>query len=790
MSPFSRLLLASATCLMLAHTGYTQTATQPQFISSLNVTPGNSLTTSETPIYGGVLGSADFNRDGTLDVVTTYNPNGTAPVYALLLNKGDGSFTRQVLSNVAAPSDPTASTSVQVADVNGDGRPDLVIVNTSANNDGSPAGPSTLYVYLGNGDATFRALPPVVVSSNLDSAVKLARDFNGDGKPDLVIENFNPAMNQSNDSVWLNDGEGRFTLREQVPQMLTFLGAGNLYGNGRVDLVGGGGIGATIFKNNGDGTFTRGVSVGSVYGYDEKVTVGDLNRDGRDDLVIDGERAIANSHIRDSYVFLNEGNGKFRQTASFQSAHIQSFIADVNHDGNPDLVAATQAGTQVYPGNGNGTFGNPANYSTGFSRTGLPGYALADFNGDGNLDVLSGSNYIAFALTPGDRNGNFAAPRNVACCQYAYSIASGDFNKDGKPDIAVMNEAANGAPEHGSVEVFAGTGLGYLGPGKSYPIDPPAGVIATGDVNGDGKLDIVVTRGAGLPRFGNAKTVTDTSVLLGRGDGTFDPAANYHLVGPPPGNVFDTAVYLRDVNHDGKLDLVGDWGVALGNGDGTFKTPIPLPSGIQSIDSLAVGNFNHDGNLDMVVVDGGKVYSDVTTIDTLLGDGKGSFRIANREPFAAPGYPLSNLVALATADMNGDGITDILYTGYYINSTKDKVTGKALNVQLGRGDGTFAAAAKYPIESFGFEILTGDFNRDGRPDVVVFDGDSFNKGNLTLFKGSGGGKLFAVPEEFQTGDTNNLDGLAVVINLNGDTAPDIADLSSFGIERLLNTGAR
>jgi hypothetical protein len=795
---FPFVLLSSALSVVAVFSALVQTALPQQFITPRNVTPGPAGNSNGYPVYGGVssdvyrfvlppiLDVSDFNLDHRPDILTTYNPNGKSdgsgtPSFALLMNNGDGTFTRHVLTNVVYPPNITACFSAKIADVNGDGKPDLVIINCTGENaqNGDPIGPSTLHVYLGNGDGTFRPLTPQAVSPTLDATILVAADLNGDGKADLVIDMFDNDADIHNDEVLLNNGSGVFHLGPALPGSLPEpLFAADMYGEGHMDLV----LPGRILKNDGTGKFTP----GATFHYGSVSAIGDLNHDGRNDLVVSAVNSDPNPFS--SVVLLNQGGGVFTQSAVLTTNSFAGQVIDVNHDGIADLAVSGLSGLVVFLGKGDGTFAAPTIYDLGFLAV------IEDFNGDGNLDALT-SEGLPFLLTPGDGHGGFAAPKVTSTALVSttpVSIATGDFNGDKKTDVAVVNQApcfvtGPGGPfvcPHATVSVSAGTGLGYLGPPHYFPVGVPTGVMAVGDVNGDGKLDIVVTRGANL-NVVRLATNYDVSVLLGRGDGTFLPAKNYRMLPFPPSNtltVFDAAVYLLDVNKDGRLDLVGDWGVALGNGDGSFKPPIALPTGLHYITGLVPGDFNRDGKVDLEVA---TADGSTQSLVTLLGNGKGSFTIAHTTPFVSPGFPQSEISAIAAADLNGDGIPDLIYSGNKSNSANGTSTGFGTYVQLAHGDGTFATPVKYPGGD-GFEILTGDFNRDGHVDVLV-SGDLPN-GDLAMYKGIGKGALSSTPEMFSTSTSSNTGQTIAVVNLNADTALDVVGLVINGFARVINTG--
>ncbi|HET9505096.1 MAG TPA: FG-GAP-like repeat-containing protein [Hymenobacter sp.] len=317
--------------------------------------------------------------------------------------------------------------------------------------------------------------------------------------------------------------------------------------------------------------------------------------------------------------------------------------ADVNGDGKPDLLTvnfnSNTAG--VLLGNGNGTFQAATTYGTGGGDSRR--IAVADVNGDGKPDLLTANestNNISVLL--GNGNGTFQAATTYGTGSGSIpdGVAAADVNGDGKPDLLTANYGSNTAG------VLLGNGNGTFQPATTYSTGSSSGPrsLAVADVNGDGKLDLLT---------GNYGSNT-AGVLLGNGNGTFQPATTY---GTGSGsNPFGIAV--ADVNGDGKPDLLtansssGTVGVLLGNGTGSFQAVTPYGKGILSAPySIAVADVNGDGKLDALTAT-----PSTNNASVLLGYGTGYFQAvpafgtgANSQPFG-----------LAVADVNGDGKPDLL----------------------------------------------------------------------------------------------------------------------------------
>lgn len=342
--------------------------------------------------------------------------------------------------------------------------------------------------------------------------------------------------------------------------------------------------------------------------------------------------------------------------------------------------------------------------------------AVADINGDGNLDVVV-SNYFAcdscitngaVGVLLGNGDGTFQAALAFDSGGSGTSgIAVADMNGDGHLDIVVANTCAagtfcDGNSNTGSVAVLLGNGDGTFQPAKVYSSgSQQSRYLALGDFNRDGKIDAVVADGCGGCGLKNF------SVLLGDGQGGFQSPQTYNLGAEPVG------ITAGDVNGDGKLDLVmGLQGAAgqpnsiivlLGRGDGTFSNPRPLsPAG--SFPWLT--DLNGDGKLDLVVAAAcSNVKCTIGGVGVLLGNGDGTFQ--PMQVYSSGGY-VTNFVV--TADINRDGLQDVLVDNY----------SGTVGALLGNGTGSLARVHLYdPGQGGPFSMAIGDVNNDGKPDLIV-----------------------------------------------------------------------
>jgi len=380
------------------------------------------------------------------------------------------------------------------------------------------------------------------------------------------------------------------------------------------------------------------------------VAVADVNGDGKPDIIVANTCSVGTpspstctSPVGSMGVLLGNGDGTFQAASTYEtSGPMNAFaVADVNGDGKPDLVVAecttntcATGKVEVLLGNGAGGFQSSAIYPVvGFGPGSI---AVADVNGDGIPDLLVASPYAAYAIQ--------------------------------MPFSGIVGVCP------GLVGVFIGKGDGTFQPETTYVSGGcEATVVAVADVNGDGIPDLVVTNCSDNTTNPDCTEPGAVDVLLGKGDGTFEPAVSFASGGYGPG-----PIAIADVNGDGLLDLLvsnscsnglncvaGSVGVLLGKGDGTFQPTISYGSGGYGRGvEIAVADLNGDGNLDIVVMN--LFASDTSTSDTigvLLGNGNGTFQPALTYPTGYLGE------GLAVADVNGDHRPDVVVSNAYVSPT-------------------------------------------------------------------------------------------------------------------------
>jgi hypothetical protein len=431
---------------------------------------------------------------------------------------------------------------------------------------------------------------------------------------------------------------------------------------------------------------------------------------------LDNNRVLVNGPARPDFIKIYDSRGNLLFTSSF-SAYVPAFkvvSATRIFIPNFDTILDVETGGSVWSPSrspdGNGAVAGDFIVYTSFKHlfaerftsadvsfqaagdvvVGTKPFSVAagDFNRDGMLDLAVAdfdSNEVSVLLGNGD--GTFQPARNFATGREPLSVAVGDFNGDGWLDLAVANSGSN------DISVLLGNGDGSFQPARDFPAGSTPDWLVVGDFNGDGVPDLAATNWDS----------NDVSLLLGNGDGTFEAAGSF-AVGRLP-----YALAMGDFNRDGWLDLAvansdsNNVSVLLGNGDGTFQDARNFPAGLAP-DSVGVGDFNGDGRLDLAVSNWGS-----NDVSVLLGNGDGSFQFPRS--FWAGSIPLS----VAVDDFNGDGRLDLAVTNYRSNDVL---------VFLGYGDGSFQPPRNFSADRAPVFIALGDFNGDGRVDLAVANQDS------------------------------------------------------------------
>jgi hypothetical protein len=322
-----------------------------------------------------------------------------------------------------------------------------------------------------------------------------------------------------------------------------------------------------------------------------------------------------------------------------------------------------------------------------------------DFNGDGHPDFAVPTSLGPVAIMLGHGDGTFQPGVSISATQPFGAVAA-DFNGDGILDLAISNRGTNA-----SIAIYLGNGDGTFTAGAVYNAPPNADyqIVASGDFNRDGIPDLVVSDHAN----------NQVAVYLGNGDGTFRGAGLFPTA-PEPWNFA-----VGDINGDGNPDLVvandvnnaqgNNITLLLGNGDGTFRQATYLTGGITSSGSVALADFNGDGKLDIAATE-----EPANSVFVFLGNGDGTFQ-AKTTYVMDPTYPCTAPAAcgpyhISVGDFNQDGRKDIITAN---------AEGESLSVLLGNSDGTFQTAKMYPAGAAAIYADVQDFNGDNQVDVVA-----------------------------------------------------------------------
>jgi hypothetical protein len=583
---------------------------------------------SATPVTA--LVAADVDGDGAVDLVV-----GTPQSVQLLLGNGDGTFKTPFTVPL-----PGYAQKILVADLNGDTRPDVVVMTRSA----------SVQVLLATDHGT---LEPAGVFQDADPSHVVfldfaVGDFTGDGIPDVVLTR--KGSDGTSTLVLLpGTGQGTWSPPASIPDARffssypSFLAAADFDGDGRMDLAvewvqccdvfAGGQRNVGILRGAPGGVPTLFAS-GAIYlGAYVPLVAEDFDGDGHVDLAA---FADGNNAYHDNWAVLARGNGNMTFEALVSilvgDRPYGLIVSDLDADGVPDLIIPNQGDANLYvlKGLGGGRFDPPVLAPAAFSS--IEAFAAADFNRDGRSDLVIGDDGLRVQLA--GSGGGFDSKNIASDILFPIWLQAADLDSDGNPDLIAVQSgyAANGIQYYPAiVEVLPGNGDGtFRPPVKLQDVETPFAA-AVADVNGDGSLDIIIAN----------EGRDDVTIYLGDGHGAFAEAGRV-AVGPSPfwvaaadfngdgipdlatanaGNTVGTVGVLRNTIYpDPPPAGTGDVTVLLGLGGGRFAPPQHYAEG-GSDASLAVGDYDQDGVVDLAVID--RIEN---TLTILLGNGDGSFR--------------------------------------------------------------------------------------------------------------------------------------------------------------------
>ena len=627
--------------------------TPSQQFATLTVLLNQGANTNPQPVVTGSLNCtsvtslmvADMNKDQKQDVVLTCAEG----FVAVLFGNGDGTFQKPVYYAV-----PATSVLIPLPDLNADGFPDVVI-----------SSPSSVIVLLNQGNNSPGTLtsPTSYPVPSIQFRLIGSGDFNGDGKPDLLGTANADSGNLGFQFVTYT-GNGDGTLQPPQPQQTISAGAAviaDVNRDGISDIVyianppfAGEPQTIQVLLGNSSGKLTPGssLSLDPSINYTSLAPAGVSDNGSNIDLALGGPATT---------ILLGDGDGGFGfgQTYAIAGSPLQ----ETSSNGNTNLVFFTPSGVTLLPGNGDGTFQGVPNLPVGPT-----GFVTADFNRDGLTDIafIGDNGNLTTAVGRGD--GTLAVTSQISATAGEFLLAA-DFNGDGRPDVVAILPGVSMQEIVPDSQLFfyKGNGDGSFQPASAAVDLHITGAVhaATGDFNGDGHLDIVVSAIGNQPNQGESNQAI--IVFPGNGDGTFGTPV---LLATQSSFNPASSLLAADLNNDKRTDLIWNNIVFLGQSDGSF---LQQPLGLLGT-PLAIGDLNGDGIPDILIQP-----TSVGPAAVYAGNGDGSFQSTPLFTTAALQEP-DSVTSAVFADVNADGHTDMLLRHQ-----------AAFTVYLGDGKGNFTA---------------------------------------------------------------------------------------------------
>jgi hypothetical protein len=724
--------------------------------------PG-SLTNTQGTLFVLV---ADLNGDGIPDLALESNPE------SIYLGKTDGAYTKAAAPPIQGPT----SYPIVIADFNGDGIPDLAVPLYGSND---------IAILLGKGNGTFaEPVMAAVPGSNVDIDQIVAADFNGDGILDLAVID----GNNSTVDILLGNGDGTFTAETTNPPIsgIPFnFATGDFNGDGKTDLAvteNGGTI--AILLGNGDGTFAASGSVNSASGGSPSpIAVADFNGDGKLDIAVP-----AGSYTSESVVVLTgNGDGTFNSPFSGPGSTSTSVtwiqVADFNQDGTPDVVLADSGGSAtVFLNNGGGALSESFPVVSGLN---VPYYfevGVGDLNGDGYPDIVAGGYYEnAQGLYLTEPTETASASAIIQVNGVGRHLAEASFSAEGSYESSVSSSI----PLWGLAPTTSTTLSVTSGGSTVTSVTPGTAVLLTAQVTA-GSTPVT----AGQVNFCDASAAHCTDIhILGSSALSSSGTATFKFV-PGAGAHSYQAQFVED-----------GFGLASASNIASLNVG-PAPSPIYS-DTAAVQANGSPGDYSLTATvtgyggpatpSGSISFLDTSFANTslataALGPGTAGIGWLISQTPAAGGDSVSEVAG----DFNGDGIPDLALLW---NSTSGA---PSITILFGKGDGTFTTGPTVqPAGVLSFPtMIGGDFNGDGKADLAVLSYNGFITSYITVLPGNGDG-TFAAPltgQVYNQGSTGGdvILGTLAAADFNGDGKLDVAVVgdyvSSGGVTILLGNG--
>jgi hypothetical protein len=750
-----------------------------QFVTSL--TPRTPLNVNlATPFVVG-----EFTGNGVSDLAVAQASSPTTKNgVRVFVGNGDGAF--QPGKTTPLDGQPLF---LALGNFAGHGNQDLAVVSRA--HGGASA---TLNILLDNADGTFQVGPSLAIPHIVEALAE--GDFTGNGTPELAV-----ADNTDTVSIYQvnTDGSAVFVQSFSAPGVVLALSSVHVNGQSELVLVNGSNI-LKVYREDATGTFQT-VDSFPLDGSFRFLTTGDFNGDGVTDLAAATPEQVA--------IFLGKSDGTFTAVKPIALSDVPTALAagDFNGDGKDDLAIGenNSSDVAVLLSNGDGTFGAAQHLVVGSQPEEL---AAADFNGDGRLDlavsmVTPGSNPASpfiISVFSGLGDGTFQNPVPLATGVGPAAVVRADFNGDGVPDLATVNQVSN------DVSILFGNGDGTFQTQIRIPVGKSPSALVTGDFNNDGRADLAVLDSGG----------PDVMILLGIGDGTFREVQDIPFTAAENPD----SLVVGDFYGDGIPDLaVADKGTGMvtilrGKGDGTFIREADFAAGKQP-SSILVARFTKSGHDDLAVINpgGGSV---------LLGQGNGKFAPPKAFTLPGGGTPVALVagafdkggdldLAVATAQGAGGYVSGFGYSGFggsgyggtgygysgfggsgfggyaqvatpaKVSSISSSGTAPSgtITILRGNGDGTFVPGTPFQ-ENDGAPtaLATGYFDKSGDLGLAVANSSYYgyyygNPGAVSVLLSDGHGnlsepgsplQLATTPQGILTSDVN-ADGLTDIVTV-------------------------